>query len=326
MLCFIVMTCYVLFNRNDSAMEVKVKEEPGVGARNQSSAYDSDADVGDFLGLADNNTAEIDDISKSAGNYTAEIENFLESAGNCDSDVEDVSESADDDTSESPQTQCIDSQTSSSYGCVNTCIKSEDGPIETLPGGDNLSCGQVYDIHGESQSDRFPQATVKLEADQSDDYDGYGGDTRRWICEDGELKEIVKVETVDENAETFAGEDYADSFDPDDIRRAMDEGEKDGGVKSWPGFKCRMCDRTFQHRNSRLIHERSHTGERPYVCSTCGKTFTQSGTLKIHERIHTGERPYSCNICHSSFVASCDLRRHERIHTPVGKPRSSMYA
>ena len=180
---------------------MKVKEESGGGAGIPSSAYnsDSDAELGDFPELPDNNTTEIDDISKSAGNYTTEVENFAETA--------------DDDTSESPQTQCIDSQTSS-YGCVNTCIKSEDGPIETLPGGDNLSCGQVYDIHGESQSDRFRQATVKLEAEQSGDYDGYGGDTRCWICEDGELKEIVKVETVDENAETFQSRYYAFKYDP----------------------------------------------------------------------------------------------------------------
>ena len=71
----------------------------------------------------------------------------------------------------------------------------------------------MYDIHGESHG--FPQATVKLEADKSDDYDGYGDDTRRWICEDGELKEIVKVETVDENAEGFESQDYADITDPD---------------------------------------------------------------------------------------------------------------
>ena len=181
---------------------MKVKEEPGGGAGIPSSAYngDSDAELGDFLELPDNNTTEIDDISNSAGNYTSE--------------VEDSPESADNDTSESPQSQCFDRQTPSSYGCVNTCIKSEDDHIETLLEGDNLSCGQVYDIHGESHSDRFRQATVKLEADQSGDYDGYGDDTRGWICEDGELKEIAKVETVDENAETFQSRDYAFKYDP----------------------------------------------------------------------------------------------------------------
>ena len=280
---------------------MKVNEEPGGGAGIPSSAYngDSNAELGDFPELPDNNTTEIYDISKSAGNYTIVVENFAESA--------------DDDTSESPQTQCIDSQTSS-YGCTNNCIKSEDGPIETLPGGDNMSCGQVYDIHGELQSDGFPQATVKLEADESD---YYGDDTRRWICEDGELKEIVKVETVDENAEGFERHDYADRTDPDDIRRAMDEAEEDDSVKSRAGFKCITCDRSFQHANSRHIHERSHTGERHYVCSTCGETFTQSGTLKVHERIHTGEKPYSCSTCGKSFATNSLCKSHEKIHMAV---------
>ena len=280
-----------------------MKEEPSVGAGIQSSAHnsDSDAELGDFLELPDNNATAINDISKYSGNYTTGVENFAESA--------------DDDTSQSPQTMCIDSQTSPSQGYADTCIKSEDGPIETLPGGDNLSCGQVYDIHGESHSDRLRQATVKLEAEQSGDYDGYGDDTRRWICEDGELKEIVKVETVDENAEGFKTQDYTDRTDPDDIRRAMDEAEKDDSVKSRAGFKCRTCDRSFQHANLRHIHERSHTGERPYVCSTCGKTFTQSSTLKVHERIHTGVRPYSCDICGNMFTQNGDLKKHERIHT-----------
>ena len=255
-----------------------MKEEPSVGARIHSPEHDSDSDTGDVLESADSDTTKIDEIPKSAGNYTTEIEDFLESAGNYTTEVEHFLESAGNYTSEVgdfpdstrnnasvlPQDQCIDSH-SSSYGCADTCIKSEDDPTETLLGGDNLSCGQVYDIHGGSESDRFPQATVKLEAEQSGDYVGYGGDTQRWICEDGELKEIVKVETVDENAEGFESQDYADRTDPDDIRRAIDEIEEDDNVKSHAGFKCRTCDRTFQHRNSRELHERSHTGERPYM-------------------------------------------------------------
>ena len=52
---------------------MKVKEEPGGGAGIPSSAYngDSDAELGDFPELPDNDhTTEIDDISKSAVNCT----------------------------------------------------------------------------------------------------------------------------------------------------------------------------------------------------------------------------------------------------------------
>ena len=97
---------------------MEVKEDPGVNARIQGSGYssDSDAEVGDFLELSDNNTTEIEgnymsaveDLLESAGNYTSEVRDILESAGNYTSEVEDALESADNDTSESTQSRCFD--------------------------------------------------------------------------------------------------------------------------------------------------------------------------------------------------------------------------
>ncbi|WKX97700.1 hypothetical protein Q1695_013404 [Nippostrongylus brasiliensis] len=57
-------------------------------------------------------------------------------------------------------------------------------------------------------------------------------------------------------------------------------------------WQCSYCEKMFHHRRDKNIHERVHTGEKPYTCGYCGRGFSQSQTLTIHIRTHTGEKPY----------------------------------
>uniref|UniRef100_A0AAZ3P1K8 Zinc finger and BTB domain containing 48 n=1 Tax=Oncorhynchus tshawytscha TaxID=74940 RepID=A0AAZ3P1K8_ONCTS len=126
-----------------------------------------------------------------------------------------------------------------------------------------------------------------------------------------------------------------------------ENGERAAKGSTKGSVQCPTCNKTFLSKYYLKVHNRCHTGEKPFPCSKCGRryyrkenlmdhqarncncgekikvhnclqchmSFDRLGDLRLHTVSHTGEMPNKCTSCSEQFMHKKDLRSHEiKIH------------
>ncbi|KZT06855.1 uncharacterized protein LAESUDRAFT_743186 [Laetiporus sulphureus 93-53] len=78
------------------------------------------------------------------------------------------------------------------------------------------------------------------------------------------------------------------------------------------------CGKAYSKPSRLAEHERSHTGDRPFICHVCKNTYLRDSHLQAHARTHQPDsaKPLVCDEpgCEKRFWTSQHLRVHQQLH------------
>ncbi|KAM9782915.1 uncharacterized protein ACB057_015198 [Neosynchiropus ocellatus] len=115
------------------------------------------------------------------------------------------------------------------------------------------------------------------------------------------------VSDTDSELDPLAEADGVDAEDKANSDRASTKGEK-------PVLDCAECGRKFKYVSQLVLHQRLHSGERPFRCPECGKTFRKNYNLTLHMKTHGKSHIYqACPYCKIKF-SYFEYAEHMKTH------------
>ncbi|BFF90644.1 zinc finger protein 585A [Drosophila madeirensis] len=188
-------------------------------------------------------------------------------------------------------------------------LKSDDIPIVVRRQWEERNGRQLMDLQPEdaNESEEFSHTVWELEKPGQSQEPGKKKNGAKIgyikVTKDGKrvfLKDKQGPKQVPQQPSANADQPQTKTI----TRRSKQKGEQ---------FPCTDCDKVFNHSWMLVAHQRTHTGERPYVCPEpkCLKSFADRSNLRSHQRTkghHTWD--HQCGQCGKYFNQENFLKRH----------------
>ncbi|KAG7520919.1 telomere zinc finger-associated protein-like [Solea senegalensis] len=208
-------------------------------------------------------------------------------------------------TDESPSTDLI--------ACENTSKQAENIPAETE------SCDVV-----DNQSPHQPAGKTEIADLQIAINDSSVRQENEAAEEDDDIGEFEPItEGSDEEyvpiAEPASSSTASSTARRRNVQSKTMKNEKEETVEEdskKDSVQCPVCEKSFKSKYYLKVHNRRHTGEKPFGCLKCGKKYFRKENLLIHEIRNCDKvMTYKCSMCSSTFNTKEQLRLHIVSHT-----------
>ena len=93
------------------------------------------------------------------------------------------------------------------------------------------------------------------------------------------------------------------------VRETLAIVQETAGQEKKEKYPCQFCDKRFSNPYNAKIHERRHTGVKPYECVKCAKPFSRGTTCKNHQASH-GDNDFQCSPCVLEFNNEEEMKDH----------------